>query len=505
MAELRSRAGHLRVRSATRRALTATLAGVVLAAGASFATTTPASAQTAPSALSPSLRTLIEQLVNAFRLPVPARSAITLSPSTIDFGEVTVGITTEGSTVVTNRSNRAVVVRPGEPSSSDFSVGGGAEDDCIARQESGPTLARVLAPNGGHCTLTYQFEPTSAPGSVGRSSRTLLLGLGGVTATVDALPATDASATYVPVPSGRATDQQRVRLRGVGKFPTVSLDAPTLTLLPRLVGSNELPFEQTFFTNTSDVPVTIAIPPTGVGGLVIPWALEWRPGLCEGLAPGTPSGTAPTPDNLVSAVVAPGEFCVERADFRPTDVVRASVSTSVSVDAVDAADAGEAYLPFRYTRQRAYWTVRAQSVAPTISFTPDPAAFDDTFPNGDGTTLTVAVRNPNPMNVALSIQDITGDGAAAFTAESTTCASEVGPVPPEGKFRVVGPGQTCMITFRFDPATTGSFSAVARIELRSAYWGHAGIDEPAAEFPSLDPPFYGSLVLNGTGIAIPQS
>ncbi|MFT4191772.1 MAG: SBBP repeat-containing protein, partial [Comamonas sp.] len=113
-----------------------------------------------------------------------AFNPISLSPNTIDFGNVVIGVTSDATTVtVTNTSDDAVTIASAATSSSDFAV---ASDAC-----TGTTLAATDdSSTDDSCTLTV----TATPSAAGSSSGTL-----SVTTGDDTTVSIDLSATGTPL------------------------------------------------------------------------------------------------------------------------------------------------------------------------------------------------------------------------------------------------------------------------------------------------------------------
>ncbi len=431
--------------------------------------------------------------------PVPA---VTLTPSSLDFGPQRVGTTSASQTTILKNVGTADLTIDSIAAGGDFAQ----TNDCPA----------TLAPDAT-CTISVTFAPTAAGSRTGivsvvddaANSPQGILASG--TGTVSGITLTPASLTFSSRVVGSASAAQTTTLTSSGTAPLAiagiavsgpnaadyaqTNDCPTTgTLAVNASCTISVTFAPTASgTRTATVTVTddapgspqaVALTGTGVAAApavtltptTIPFGSQ-RVGTTSAAqsATMTNSGTVPLTITgfaimganagdyaqtntcpLAPATLAVSESCTISMTFTPGATGSRTATVSVADDAVDSPQTV---------------ALSGTGVAPAASLTPSSL----TFATQVGTTSsaqTATFANTGTAGLTISSIGITGANAADF-AQTNTC-----PVAPAS----LAASASCTISVKFTPGATGSRSASVTIS-------HDAADSPH------------TVALTGTGSA----
>ncbi|MCX6401903.1 MAG: choice-of-anchor D domain-containing protein [Propionibacteriales bacterium] len=329
----------------------------------------------------------------------------TFNPTSLTFGNVTVGAVKYLTTTVTNTSNRSLTFSPGFPAGSAYSSTGDGTTGCRTAED----LPRVVAP-GGTCVLSVRFAPTAT-------------GVVNDVMTVKGLQA----GTPLELAS------ETVAVGGTGVEPTYTFSPTSLAFGSVTVFSSRT--LTTTVTNTSGLSLTFSPH----------FPAESR---YTSVGDGT-TGCRTAED--VPRVVAPGATCVLTVRFAPmAAVVHNDVMT------VKAFQAGT---PLEVASKTV--NVGGTGIQPTYTFSPTSLAFGNVTV-GAVRSLTTTITNTSGLAMSFS----PGFGAGSKYAElgdgTTGCRTT------EGAQRIVAPGGTCVVTVRFAPTANGLVNDVMTVRAYQA-------------------------------------
>ena len=303
-----------------------------------------------------------------------AGAAVSLSPATLSFGNVTVGSTVTLPVTVTNTGSASLSVTGISFTGTNASL----------FSHSSNCGSAAVAPNGT-CTIQVTVTPTAA----GSFSTTLNL--------------TD-NATGSP---------QTLAITGTGVLePAVSLSPASLSFSNATAGTS--------------VTLPVTLTNTGKANLVVT-------GISFSGANASLFGHS---SNCGQAAVAPSGTCTIQVIFNPTAAGSFSATMTITDNVPNAP-------------QSLSITATAVAGGPTVSLSPTSLSFGSVTV-GATSTLPVTVTNTGGSNLIVSGITFSGTNASLFT-HSSTCGA------------AIAPNGTCTIQVIVTPTAAGSFSATMNL------------------------------------------
>jgi hypothetical protein len=368
--------------------------------------------------------------------PASAASAVTFSPTTVTFPSTLAGGTQIASTTATNNTTGRVQVfdsvEPVAPfATADADPNGNPRPGACAYTNIDGPVHVELSP-GASCHLYYSFSPDKAG------------------------PASTTAKISVQPDGGRASTLS-LPLRGTAVAPAIALststlDFGTITILP-----------------PDAVTRTVQVTNTNSGNLVV------MPTPIDGSSPMSVSGGPLVSGGCwgdgVAIVLGPQQSCAVSYDFYPTKAATTTVAAEVGVYLTPDEDAGSTFAihPGEFGPDAtAKVTLKGAGINPTIAPSTRTVDFGATtiertdVPSQDVTVTNTSTSNvvvlPTPIKPTSSPFDY--DGSSPF--EGGCWDSQSAPRATQG--RVLGPGQSCTISYGYAPVTAGAQSATSVVD-----------------------------------------
>ncbi|MCX6401902.1 MAG: choice-of-anchor D domain-containing protein [Propionibacteriales bacterium] len=375
--------------------------------------------------------------VGSFSLPATGtgvRATYKVAPTSLAFGNVTVG----GSKVIvesiTNTSDVPLAFSVGFASGTDYSrlnYPAGSPEQLNACVDATET-PRVVPP-GQSCTIQARFAPTKTGAAQHTLGIKVLLAPG--------------------FPGGPSTQVASASVAATGTGI-----APTFTLSPTY-----LDFKAVTVSGTKSLGVTITNTSSRTIGYVprFPAGSKYRAQYV-----GSSHDYCYAPDGGGSGVslvmnVAPGQSCIMPISFTPTAV--AAANETLTIDAVPGVDGGSEFLTTWGAAIGSHTlAVRGSGVAAAVTVTPTTLAFG-TVTKTRSKILTTVVTNKSDIPLAFKPTFAAGsDYKQTFVSGGDTSGCTPN---PGGAMRTIQPGDTCLVTVTFRPFKTGQDNGTITVEI----------------------------------------
>jgi hypothetical protein len=397
------------------------------------------------------------------------QSPLTVTPSALSFGNVTVGVVSAPTqTVTVNNIGTAAV-----PFAS--SVTGTDAAQFVVTANTCPAAGAPLAA-GASCAVTLRFAPTSS----GIKSAALSLGspvlasvpLSG-TGTLAMLSVSPTTLTFGNVATGSNSTTQVVNVTNTGTAGIPFGSSLTGTDATQFaITANTCPSGGAFLAATASCAVTVRFAPTTAGMKAATLALG-QPVVATVTLSGagvTPTlAVNPSPLTFGNVTVGGMGFTQSVAVSNPTSVGAPFIATVTGIDAGSFMVTGSNCLPTLAAGASCVVNVRflpastgAKSAtlalgslasvamtgtgvaAPVLAVSPAALGFGNVVLGAMGVTQTVNATNTSTATLAFNVV-VSGTDAPQFQIASTTC--------PVGS--PINPGATCSVTMRFAPVAPG--------------------------------------------------
>jgi hypothetical protein len=315
--------------------------------------------------------------------PAPA---VSLSPTSLSFGNQQVNTTSTAQMVTLKNSGTA------DLTISSIGLGGTNPGD-FAQTNTCPISPSTLAA-GASCTISVTFTPT----------------------------ATGTRSASVSITDNAAGSPQTVALSGSGTAPP----APAVSLSPTSLsfGNQNV--------NTTSAAQSVTLINSGNAALTISSIS------LAGTNPGDFAQTNTCPSG--SSTLAAGSSCTISVTFTPTASGSRSATVSISDNASDSP-------------QSVALSGTGVTPAPAVTLTPSSLSFGNQNVSTTSSAQTVTLKNSGTADLSISSIALSGTNSGDFS-QTNTC-----PISPS----TLTAGSNCTISVTFTPTTTGSRSASVSI------------------------------------------